>query len=109
MKKKYRILKNTEFQKIKNSKKFTEGKFVVIYPIAKKLNHSRIGISVSKKIGNAVVRNKIKRQIRSIFSMNLDFDSLKNDYLVFPRASYNFKNFIKIKEEILALIKKVEK
>ena len=108
MKKRYRILKNTEFQKIKNNKNFIKGNSVVIYPVIKKLNHSRIGISVSKKIGNAVKRNKIKRQIRSIFAMNFNFNTLKNDYLIFPRKNYNFKKFIKVKEEIINLINKEE-
>ncbi len=37
-------------------------------------NHLRIGISVSKKLGNAVVRNKIKRQIRAMCDANVNFE-----------------------------------
>ena len=108
MKKQYRILKNTEFQKIKNTSEFDKGEFTVIYFKKKKLEYSRIGISVSKAIGNAVVRNKIKRQIRSIFTMNNDFEKLKNDYVVFPRKTYPPNKFLKIEKEILSIINKRE-
>ena len=109
MKKKHRILKNTEFQKIKKNSKFIKNNFTVIYFKKKKLEYSRIGISVSKKIGNAVARNKIKRQIKSIFAMNFNFYELKHDYVVFPRKSFLINKYLKTQKEILLTLEKTEK
>lgn len=38
----------------------------IIYYLKNDIGHARIGISVSKKLGKAVIRNKIKRQVRMI-------------------------------------------
>ena len=65
MKKEYRVKKDKEFQAV-----FTRGASVanrqfVVYALKKEQQtHFRIGLSVSKKIGNAVVRNQVKRYIR---------------------------------------------
>ena len=63
MKKEYRIKKNEDFQEIiKNRNSIANKKYVIYY---KKNNlHLRVGISVSKKLGHAVIRNRTKRQVR---------------------------------------------
>ena len=67
MNKKQRIKKNAEFQKIfKKGKSFANRQFVV-YCLEKEEDYYRVGLSVSKKVGNAVVRNRIKRYIRQTF------------------------------------------
>ena len=63
--KKYRIKKNDEFQAVfKKENRYANRQFVVYILDKEKQTHFRIGLSVSKKIGNAVVRNRIKRYIR---------------------------------------------
>ena len=52
-------------------KRFVTSKCFAMYIKEKTGESSRIGISVSKKLGNAVVRNKIKRQIRMMCQENL--------------------------------------
>ncbi|MDN8848033.1 ribonuclease P protein component, partial [Staphylococcus aureus] len=61
MEKAYRIKKNSDFQFIyKKGKSVANKQFVVYTIVNKELEHFRLGISVSKKLGNAVVRNRIK-------------------------------------------------
>lgn len=93
MKKKYRVKKSQEFEKIIKYKKFYADPSIVLYIKEKNEDHSRVGITVKKKVGNAVVRNKVKRQVRmmvqEIYDFNENFDSIllikekfvKNDYL----------------------------
>ncbi|MEG0551161.1 MAG: ribonuclease P protein component [Vagococcus sp.] len=79
MKKSYRIKKEKEFQKIiYNKDSYANRNFVVyIYP-AKENKHFRIGLSVGKKIGNAVTRNRVKRLMReSLFQLK---DNINSDY-----------------------------
>jgi len=71
-KKKDKILKRREFLQLKRcGKKIQDRNFIVIYSDGR-YEKSRIGITVSKKLGNAVKRNKIKRLIRENFRMNRD-------------------------------------
>lgn len=68
LKKAYRIKKNSEFQEIfQTGKSFANRELVIYYKENHDQAHFRIGISVGKKIGNAVTRNRIKRYIRESF------------------------------------------
>ena len=65
LKKKYRVKKNEEFQQIfKQGESFANKQLVIYYVPKKDQHHFRVGISVGKKLGNAVMRNQIKRYIR---------------------------------------------
>ena len=61
MKKEYRLLKNKDFKNVMNNKNSFANNEYVIYTSENSLKHVRIGISVSSKIGNSVVRHKIKK------------------------------------------------
>ena len=83
-----RIKKSEEFQEMVHKADKTVSALYVVYHREKKEEQNRIGISVSKKLGNAVVRNKIKRQVRSIVNETgaLDID---RDMIVIVRKGYN--------------------
>ena len=71
-KKKDKILKRKEFLQLQRcGKRIQDREFIAIYSDGI-FKRSRIGITVTKKIGNAVKRNKIKRLIRENFRMNRD-------------------------------------
>lgn len=91
--KKYRIKKNEEFSKIVAYKKSIASDCFVVYCKPKNENYSRIGISVSKKLGNAVIRNKIKRQIRMMIADFYDFDNSDKDFIIIARKKYLDKSF----------------
>lgn len=86
MKKEFRVKKNKEFQEaFKKGKSFANRQFVV-YALKKPGQENfRIGLSVSKKIGNAVVRNQIKRYIRQTFHELQDRVHTGNDYIIIAR------------------------
>ena len=66
MKKSFRVKREKDFKAIfKDGTSFANRKFVV-YQLENQQNHFRVGLSVSKKLGNAVTRNQIKRRIRHI-------------------------------------------
>ncbi|WP_163527922.1 ribonuclease P protein component [Halobacillus ihumii] len=68
MKKTYRIKKNEEFQQVfQHGQSFANRQLVLYYLKKQHQPHFRIGLSVSKKIGSAVVRNQIKRYLRQAF------------------------------------------
>ena len=79
MNKKNRIKKNTDFDRVFREGTSTANRQFVLYILQRqKQNQYRIGLSVSKKLGNAVVRNHIKRYIRqAVLEMK---EQLQNDY-----------------------------
>ena len=66
MKKEFRVKRNEDFSKIIARKKSFANSCFIIYKDENQMGHGRVGISVSKKLGNAVTRNKIK----NFFSKN---------------------------------------
>jgi ribonuclease P protein component len=86
MKKMNRIKKNKEFQTVFQKGQSNANRQFVLYQLDKPdQEYFRIGLSVSKKIGNAVVRNRIKRMIRQVFTeLKEKIDSGK-DFVIIAR------------------------
>ncbi|WP_368486430.1 ribonuclease P protein component [Spiroplasma sp. DGKH1] len=99
MKKKFTVKKNHEFQNIINKGSLLKTNGYFIYYKKNNLTYHRFGISVGKKLGNAVIRNKIKRQIRSM--LNIDYStSYGYDYIIIVRKNY-FNNSYEDNKNIL--------
>lgn len=104
MKKREIVKKNQEFKEIiKNKKRFSNNLFVIYYN-ENKYNKKRYGISVSKKIGNAVVRNKIKRQIKNIIDKNQNIFKNNQDYIIIVRKEILNYNYNEIEISLIDLL-----
>jgi len=64
------IKKNEDFRKVYAAGKSRSDGMLVIYLMKNNLTHNRIGISVSKKIGNSIVRHHVTRLIRESFRLH---------------------------------------
>lgn len=107
MKKEFRVKNTREFASIMNYKKFYTCPSFVIYVKPRKEDHARVGISVGKKMGKAVIRNKIKRQVRSMVQDIYTFDE-NFDTIILIRVKYHEENYINNKKLLERLIKKVK-
>ncbi len=61
------IKKNREFRLVYNRGKSVSNRHLVAFFLKNRLEYNRIGISISKKVGKAVVRNKIRRRLKESF------------------------------------------
>lgn len=108
MKKKYRVKRNEDFSHIIKRKQSVANRCFIIYYLKNDFDHARIGISVSKKLGKAVIRNKIKRQVRMIVQQTIDLND-SYDYVVIVRKKYLDFNFDSNLNELKYLYKKILK
>lgn len=106
MKIKNRVKSHEDFQKVIQNKKKIYSKSYTVYFKDNEYGYARIGISTSKKLGNAVVRNRIRRQIRMMCINNLDFN-ISKDYCIIVRTSYLQQDFETNKNELINLILKI--
>jgi len=72
VKKILRLRKKRDFKRIYNKGKSLATYNLVLFYYPNNCNKNRVGFSVSKKIGNAVVRNKVKRRLREIIRLKKD-------------------------------------
>lgn len=108
MKKQYRVKKERDIAHIfKYGKSFANRHFI-IYCVPKPQVHFRLGLSVSKKLGNAVVRNKVKRYIREVFNQLEDDILNEYDIMIIARKgieNYTFNDFKKSLRHALKIAK----
>lgn len=107
MRKELRVRKNQEYREIMGEKKFYVSPSFTLYVKARTGENARIGLSVGKKLGGAVQRNKVKRQVRmmlqEIMSFNEDFDGI-----LLVRPHFLTESYASNKKVLETLIKKVK-
>lgn len=105
MKKAYRVKNSKEFQSIlKSGKSFANREFVMYYTEKPGQEHFRIGISVGKKLGNAVVRNRVKRCVREAFLQLENSVIAEVDIIIIARNPALNMNVHEIKKSLVHLL-----
>ena len=108
--KKINIVKsNEEFNLVMNKGFNLKNKYFVVYSMKNNLNKYRFGISVGKKITNAVGRNKLKRQVRNILDYHKNLYSNNKDYIIIVRKSSLGEDYKVLEENLVKIMEKMEK
>lgn len=106
MKKQYIVKHKYDFDRIINNNKVIKSKYFIVYYEKNDLNHDCFGISVGKKLGNAVIRNKMKRKIRSIIDEYIKENNNNRNYIILLRKSGINNNYQNLKEDFNLLMSK---
>ena len=101
------LKKNKEFKKVYENKISFATKNIVLY-ISKNsdMERNRLGISVSHKVGNSVVRHLLTRRMREIFRKNNPNLKKGYDMIVVFRVESDKKEFFNLNEDFIYLCKK---
>jgi ribonuclease P protein component len=101
-----RITKPCQYAEVYGKGKSYPSELIVLRTLPNNLDHSRYGLSVSKKVGNAVTRNRLKRRLREINRM----ESIKSGwdivYIIRPAAAE--ASFSSLKRSVETLLIKAD-
>ncbi len=97
------LKKNRDFQIVYKNGKSYANKYLVMYVFENNKNINRLGISVSKKIGNSIVRHKFARLVRESYRLHENIFNSGLDIVVIARNSAANANYANIESALLHL------
>ena len=105
--KKYQVVKeHKDFDDIIENGRYIKSKNFVIYNKESEFNFPRFGIAVGKKVGNAVTRNKLKRQFRMLLTTNKNLFSNNKDYIIIVKRSVLMSTYNDLDIELKKIMEK---
>ena len=109
MSKLYIVKESKDFKRILDNNKYKASNYFKIFYLNNEYKYSRFGISVSKKLGNAVFRNKYKRKIRAIIDNSKKLYINNKDYIIILRKGAISKSFKELEIDYQSLINSIGK
>lgn len=96
---------NHIFRRLYHTPAFANG-YLVLYAQKNRTGQNRVGITVSKKLGKAVVRNRVRRRLREVYRLNEDRFLPGWDIVVVARSRSIGASFGKLTKAYLSLAEK---
>ena len=98
-----RILRSTDFERIYRKGRRQTGPSFALFGMRNELGRSRLGITVTRKFGGAVLRNRSKRIVREIFRRNRDAFGASCDFVVNVRTGALTRPYTQLEQELMGL------
>ena len=99
-------LKNThQFSNVYNKGKYYANKYLVMYVLENDQEKNYIGISVSKKVGNSIVRHRVKRLIHESYRLHEEMFNSGLNIVVLARNSAKAATYAEVESALLHLSK----
>ena len=97
------LKKNNDFQNVYRNGKSYANRFLVMYILKNETEKNRIGISVSKKVGNSVIRHHITRLVRESYRLHEDMFNSGLDIVVIARTTARKASYHEVESALLHL------
>ena len=97
------LKRNSDFQRVYREGKSYANRYLVLYVLQNQTERNRLGISVSKKVGNSVVRHRMARLIRESYRLQEDMFNSGLDMVVIARVSAKDCSMKEIESALLHL------
>ena len=97
------VKKHKDFQHVYKKGSSYANKYLVMYVLENQTEGNRLGISVSKKVGNSIVRHRLTRLIRESYRLQEDMFSSGRDIVVIARGAAKGKNYRDIESALIHL------
>jgi ribonuclease P protein component len=101
-----RLRKNKEFKAVYGKKNTIATDVVVLYIMKNEKGVARMGFSVSKKIGNAVVRNRCRRMLRETVRLHLNDIKTGIDYVFVGRSALAGADMGRVETDVVRALKR---
>lgn len=97
------LKKNRDFKTVYNQGRSYANRYLVMYVMENHTDRNRIGISVSKKVGNSVIRHHLTRLIRESYRLHEDMFNSGLDIVVIARATARNTSYHEIESALMHL------
>ncbi|MBJ6361689.1 ribonuclease P protein component [Paenibacillus sp. GCM10012307] len=109
MHRKLRLRKRQDFNRIyRGGRSFANSQLVIYWSRKPEVEHFRMGVSVSKKLGNAVVRNRMRRVLKEIVRHNKDNIVSQIDFILIARMPSVSMTSKELEKSVLHLLRKAK-
>ena len=103
--KRERIRRRAEYQRCYREGRRRQGELMILYAVDNELGHPRLGITVSRKVGNSVVRHRVKRRLREIYRRWSERTQLPSkDLMVHLKPTAGRADFRALEREVTRLL-----
>ena len=100
MERKFRLNKDSDFKRVRQFGRTYSHPFIVLIVLSNEIRISRVGIIAGKSLGNAVTRNRIKRQLRACMNSMLSEIQGNWDIVLIPRPAICGSDFSMIENSM---------
>lgn len=101
-----RLTDSSEFERVYRQGVAYRGKLLSVHAFPNEVGTSRLGLSVSKKVGNAVVRNGLRRRLREVFKASHADAGDTKDLVVSARPGAGAAEFDALQKEFVLALRK---
>lgn len=105
MNKVYSLRKNIEFKRVYKNGKNYWNRNLILYVKKNDYDYNRVGFSITKKVGNSVVRNKIRRRLKEIYRLNIHNLNSGYDLIFIPKNNTVDISYQELESAMLHILK----
>jgi ribonuclease P protein component len=103
-----RLHKSSEYKILFDKGVKQHSKHLIVFTLQKNNGPTRLGLTVSRKVGGAVVRNRIKRQLREIFRLSLSYNLKNTDIMILVKRDASLLDYKQLNQELFVICSRMK-